>query len=86
MLRLTVREWYRIMHIAYRQTLICYERITHIYNKNRASFSLVTEPEVITSLMTMSAVGHNPKPVPFTSLSHNLTHFPDIYINDILLF
>lgn len=86
MLRLTVREQYRIMHIAYRQTLICCERFAQIYSKNRASFSLVTEPEATTSLITMSAVGHNPKPVPFTSHSHSLTHFSDIYINDSLLF
>lgn len=85
MLRLIVRERYRIMHIAYRQTLICCERVTHIYNKNRASFSLVTEPEATTSLITMSAVGHNPKPLPFTSHSHNLTHFPYIYINGYLI-
>lgn len=86
MLRLIVRERYPLIYIAYHQTLICCKRFTHIYNKNRCSFSLVTEPEAPTTLITTSAVGHNPKPVPFTSHAHNLTHFPDIYINYILLF
>jgi len=86
MLRLIVRERYRLICIAYRQTLICGKRYTHIYNKNSGSFSLVTETEATTSLTKMSAVGHIPKPVPFTSHAHNLTHFSDIYINIILLF
>ena len=81
MLHLIVRERYRLIYSAYRQILICCKRFTHIYNKNRASFPLVTELEATTSLIKMSAVRHDPKPVPFTSHARNLTRSPDIYIN-----
>jgi hypothetical protein len=37
-------------------------------------------------LITKSAVGHDPDLVQFTSRARNLTYFPNIYINDILLF